>query len=89
MGEVEMHRYPDVWQAVVNERARRQMTTDELARRSGIPVGTVRAYLQGRITPTYPRVIALARALGIDVQASVTHGLLTDEGARLDARAAA
>ena len=75
------HTYSDLWVAVVNERKRQGVTLVALGERSGLPAATLREYFSGRTVPTYPRVATLADALGIDVTATVTGGIQTEERA--------
>jgi len=45
------------------------LTQEQLADRSGVPVGTLRGYEQGRREPLWDAFLRLARALGVACEA--------------------
>ena len=50
------------------EKDRQGLTNEQLANRSGVPIGTVNRLLSGKTTsPSYINVAALARALGVSM----------------------
>jgi transcriptional regulator with XRE-family HTH domain len=44
-----------------------KMSQSELAERSGVPLGSVRGYEQGRVDPSLAQATRLARALGVSL----------------------
>jgi transcriptional regulator with XRE-family HTH domain len=47
----------------------RGLSESRLARLSGVPRGTLHNYLRGRRLPTFPVAVALARGLGVSLDA--------------------
>jgi transcriptional regulator with XRE-family HTH domain len=69
---------PTFGDALQAERQKRNLTQAQLADASGVPVGTLRDYEQGKRTPSFPNVIKLAAALGVSCEAFAGCDHVTD-----------
>jgi transcriptional regulator with XRE-family HTH domain len=53
-------------------RTQANLTQSELAKRSGVPLGTLQGFEQGHREPTYGTLLKLARGLGVGLSAFET-----------------
>jgi transcriptional regulator with XRE-family HTH domain len=52
-----------------NLRKEAGLTQQQLAKRAGLPVGSLRGHEQGQRIPSWPSVVKLAKALGVSTDA--------------------
>ncbi|MCY2930619.1 MAG: helix-turn-helix transcriptional regulator [Planctomycetota bacterium] len=84
-----MERAIDILNVLSQRRRRLGMSLDELARRCGVPVSTLKRVLGGEVAASFSTVSAVAEALGVSFAQAHAEDIsaMRDRQARLKARA--